>query len=541
MAEIIILLADSRHDVRHELTDLLQSQDPDLRIVTAESGANALEKLPLRPFRVLLTAPQLPDMSGLHLIEQARARRPDLGVIVLADPGQTEIRELYDRMRIPCVDRQSDLEVLLFRIRSFAAPAETGRKTGIEGLSLEKAVERLCLANETAQIRVVSNEGLGAVNIEQGQMIHAHAKDTQGEEAYRTMLKWKDASLELAHIVRSDVKSIYKPWQNVLHDAAERIRQETDQAKRKTAPHPSKPVVKQTPNATVGTSAGSANIWLDRRRIAPRPKHDHLRPRGVFVFLLLLTGLITGALFVFKYPNTAAQVIPWLLDKKETSTQKSKPKAQIRHPLSVKKFIVPPDIQTGRWEMCKVRAVSHPEFAESGNTILLDGPIFDTLDLGDGPWVELIGPRDSRIGAFAVRVATTSDDKVVQLREAMIRSLDLDPEYAMEILVRSVTWPMSDARPKKLTFGRVRLLPTNYSENWFAAGLSLSMMQSQGLHPGDYAIVKGPKGFQSVTIQLMDRGNPHEIWLSKSVRDVVGISSPRDRVTLHPKSPSETR
>ena len=75
----------------------------------------------------------------------------------------------------------------------------------------------------------------------------------------------------------------------------------------------------------------------------------------------------------------------------------------------------------------------------------------------------------------------------------------------------------------------------SYCESWFAVGIGLSAMKEAQLTPGSYAIAKGPEGYQSVRIQVMDRGNPEEIWLSNRVREAIGARADDDKVVLYPR------
>jgi hypothetical protein len=52
--------------------------------------------------------------------------------------------------------------------------------------------------------------------------------------------------------------------------------------------------------------------------------------------------------------------------------------------------------------------------------------------------------------------------------------------------------------------------------------VSLEALKRIGLTPGSHAVVRGPSGYQSVRVQLVDRGNDQEIWLSQPVRDSIG-------------------
>ena len=90
------------------------------------------------------------------------------------------------------------------------------------------------------------------------------------------------------------------------------------------------------------------------------------------------------------------------------------------------------------------------------------------------------------------------------------------------VRLRKVDWRRK-AGTSALEFARVRNLSGKYCEYWYSVGLSLAAMSEAGLVPGADAEIHGPGGNQAVRVQLYDRGEVDEIWLSQPVRDAIGL------------------
>jgi CheY-like chemotaxis protein len=81
-----ILLVDNQHDVLRLLHSVLDSlQRPELEIVEAASGEEALQEAGRRHIDLLVTDYALPGMTGLELMDTLRAAQPDMRVILVTD------------------------------------------------------------------------------------------------------------------------------------------------------------------------------------------------------------------------------------------------------------------------------------------------------------------------------------------------------------------------------------------------------------------------------------------------------------------------
>jgi heterodisulfide reductase subunit A2 len=76
-----ILVVDDELIVRDSLKEWLQEED--FSVVTAESGAQALDKLSEESFNLMLTDIKMPGMDGVELLQKAKERYPDLYVLMM--------------------------------------------------------------------------------------------------------------------------------------------------------------------------------------------------------------------------------------------------------------------------------------------------------------------------------------------------------------------------------------------------------------------------------------------------------------------------
>ncbi|HET7462150.1 MAG TPA: sigma-54 dependent transcriptional regulator [Longimicrobium sp.] len=117
MSEPVLLVVDDERHIRRVLQ--LSLGDAGYRVLEADSFASARAVLESERVDVLLTDLQLPDRSGLELLEEVHGRRPDLPVILITAYGtvETAVRAMrsgaFDYVAKPF--RMEEIEALVAR------------------------------------------------------------------------------------------------------------------------------------------------------------------------------------------------------------------------------------------------------------------------------------------------------------------------------------------------------------------------------------------------------------------------------------------
>ncbi len=95
-----ILVVDDELVVRDSLKEWLK--DEGFSVAIAESGEQALEKLEAKAFHLMLTDIKMPGMDGVELLEQAKARHPDLTVVMMT--AYATVETAVEAMKIGALD-----------------------------------------------------------------------------------------------------------------------------------------------------------------------------------------------------------------------------------------------------------------------------------------------------------------------------------------------------------------------------------------------------------------------------------------------------
>jgi len=98
---------------------------------------------------------------------------------------------------------------------------ETGFRASLRGATLPDLVQMECLAQSDAAFRITSQNKIGHLFFQRGQIVHAVTGDLQGEPAALEILKWQKGVFEPCNVAWPDAPTIHSGWQNILLLAAQ--------------------------------------------------------------------------------------------------------------------------------------------------------------------------------------------------------------------------------------------------------------------------------------------------------------------------------
>ncbi len=78
-----ILLVDDEPDILDSLQELLEASIPDLVVLTAAGGEEALEILGKAPVKILVSDFKMPGMNGMDLLRAARQKAPNVPRVLM--------------------------------------------------------------------------------------------------------------------------------------------------------------------------------------------------------------------------------------------------------------------------------------------------------------------------------------------------------------------------------------------------------------------------------------------------------------------------
>jgi DNA-binding NtrC family response regulator len=95
-----ILIVDDEPIVRESIRDWLQ--EAGYQVATAESGEEALEMIRTQDFSVLVLDVRLPGKTGINILKEVKALKPEIKSIIITAYPSTELA--VEAMKLGAVD-----------------------------------------------------------------------------------------------------------------------------------------------------------------------------------------------------------------------------------------------------------------------------------------------------------------------------------------------------------------------------------------------------------------------------------------------------
>jgi DNA-binding NtrC family response regulator len=97
-----ILVVDDEESVAFFLSENLSALTPAYSVKTAYSGEEALDKVAIEAFDLVVTDLRMPGLSGLELIQKVRAMQPKTQAILITAYGNEDIKSAAHHIGACC-------------------------------------------------------------------------------------------------------------------------------------------------------------------------------------------------------------------------------------------------------------------------------------------------------------------------------------------------------------------------------------------------------------------------------------------------------
>ncbi len=229
-----VLVVDDEEDMLWMLQRNLNKGMPDVEILSARSGEEALAVLSDTTVELVITDINMPGMNGLDLLIEINNRYPDTGVIIMtAYPSSAYEREAMMSGSLRFIEKPFDIKDMRDIVKNVLKTSD-GFQGTINGIDLMDIIQFNGLSQATAALKVTTAEQEGMLFFKNGAIVHAMCDQASGEEAFFKIITFNDGTLQNIRGVEPPVISINKSMESLLFEAAVRNdeaapRQDTDE------------------------------------------------------------------------------------------------------------------------------------------------------------------------------------------------------------------------------------------------------------------------------------------------------------------------
>ena len=227
-----ILLLDDDPDILDMYKEWLSQLPSKPEIHTASTGGRALALLESEPFRLFICDLKMPKMDGLQVLAIVRRRFPELRTVVLTGVQDDEFRSRAYALGVDLFwlkpDTQENIKMFMECLESLLGRETVAGFRGVQSKSLMDIIQMECLSLSSTVLRITYGALSGKIWIVGGELIHAEAEGAVGETAFRRILGWKSGTFENLPAELEHERTINKPVNALLLEAAQAIDEVAD-------------------------------------------------------------------------------------------------------------------------------------------------------------------------------------------------------------------------------------------------------------------------------------------------------------------------
>ncbi len=209
-----ILIVDKDAVLLRTFVGLLKSQGGFIKVLSAQSGPEALDILKREPVHIVITGISLPEIDGFELLTLITRGYPEIRVIMMTHNASPMLRAKIKQTPAAFhVDPTVDMSMLTKRIFTELQIDYGGQ---IRGLSLSSFLQMVKMEGHSCTLHVSGKGKTGYLHLTDGELIAASHGPLKGEAAAIQILSWDNVEIDIDYTKKDLKREIEKPFMALL-------------------------------------------------------------------------------------------------------------------------------------------------------------------------------------------------------------------------------------------------------------------------------------------------------------------------------------
>lgn len=216
-----VMIVDDDQEMLVSLKEGLERYSEIFRVVMAEDGLIAVDKLKKNAISLVVSDLKMPRMDGFTLLAHIMEHYPDIPVIIITGYSTPEMERLArEGGAIGYIGKPFMIQDLARKIMTtLRKESEGGTLHGVSSAIFLQLIE---MEQKTCTIRLVDKLSgkRGVLFFSEGELLDARASGLQGEAGAYEIFSWDEVSLSIQNACPQKEKKIQAELQAILLDAA---------------------------------------------------------------------------------------------------------------------------------------------------------------------------------------------------------------------------------------------------------------------------------------------------------------------------------
>jgi len=207
--------------VMHEL--------PDVRLLWARTMAEATARTEGLEVALFLVDIGLPDGNGFDFLWQMAIEHPTSRAIVMTASPLPEHQAHTSALGVlHFLEKPLQIPAFIKQLRAALEKAPEGEdkndfQASLRNVTPADILQLKCLSGATTVVEFLSDDQVGRIRFEDGEIVSASAGTLRGVEAVNEILGWKRGNVTEHPCVGFPMRTINCPWQTLLMNAAHQL------------------------------------------------------------------------------------------------------------------------------------------------------------------------------------------------------------------------------------------------------------------------------------------------------------------------------
>jgi len=216
-----VMIVDDDQEMLVSLKEGLERYSEIFRVVMAEDGLIAVDKLKKNAISLVVSDLKMPRMDGFTLLAHIMEHYPDIPVIIITGYSTPEMERLArEGGAVGYIGKPFMIEDLARKVMTTLRKESEGGT--LHGVSSAMFLQLIEMEQRTCTIRLVDKLSgkQGVLFFSDGELLDARASGLQGEAAAYEIFSWDEISLSIQNACPQKEKKIQTELQVILLDAA---------------------------------------------------------------------------------------------------------------------------------------------------------------------------------------------------------------------------------------------------------------------------------------------------------------------------------